>query len=457
MSIGGEMEVRLQLLLLLVLTVAGELVSRVGVLNVKASGTVSTIYVRADGTVDPYYAPIQRRGTSYTIVSDMTSDGDGIVVQKSNIVIDGDEHEIHGKGIGTGITIDNVDNVTLKNMDLQKFLVGIRLNASSFNTVSGVTLANNSGDSSEGIQLGQNSDNNTVLGNSITYNGFGVIVLESDNNVISGNEVMNNHGTGIMLNSSFNTEIDANNIVNDSCGIGVYEFCNGTYISANNITENTVLGINIVGGTQIICHNNFLNNTENAETHSSTSIWDDSVEGNYWDSYDGHDSDLDGIGDTAYTVGEDNKDNYPLTGLFHRIYSTISDWYYDGSVHTFTFDIITNSTVEDFHFFGWRIWMDVSKMAEDQNFGFVRMCISHLSLRYILSPYEALIDGSEPYYSNYTLRDNGTHLWMYFSYEYPAHTIIIPEFLQALILPPFMIATLLAFIVYKRKDIKRIN
>ena len=448
------MKRKLQLLSLLAMTLAGMLVLSSRVSNGEASGAIPAIYVRADGAVDPYDAPIQRRDANYIIVSDVTSDGDGIVVQKSNIVIDGDAHQIQGKGIGAGITLDNVNNVTLRNLELQNFLVGIRLNSSSFNSVSGTAVASNSGAGSEGIELARDSDNNTVIGNSIIYNGFGVAVLESDNNVISGNEVMNNYGTGIMLNYSFNTIIDGNSITNNSRGVGVYEFCNGTYISANNITENEVYGISIAGGTHIICHNNFLNNTENAEAHLSANIWDNGIEGNYWSNYTGPDSDLDGIGDTAYIVDENNQDNYPLMGLFHRYYSAIFGWDYDAvypATFIFDFDIITNSTVERFSFEGWRITMDVSNMTVDQSFGFVRMCMPHLSLRYILSPIHVSIDGGEPYYANYTLYDNGTHVWIYFAYEYPARSIIIPEFPSVLILPPFMIATLLAVIIYKRK------
>jgi hypothetical protein len=66
--------------------------------------------------------------------------------------------------------------------------------------------------------------------------------------------------------------------------------------------------------------------------------------------------------------------------------------------------------------------------------------------------YHVTIDGVEPYYVNYTLYDNGTHRWIYFSYQHSAlEIIIIPEFPSFLILPLFMIATLLAALVCKRK------
>lgn len=34
--------------------------------------------------------------------------------------------------------------------------------------------------------------------------------------------------------------------------------------------------------------------------------------GNYWDNYEGEDTDSDGFGETNYTMQNDNNDNYPL-------------------------------------------------------------------------------------------------------------------------------------------------
>ena len=40
--------------------------------------------------------------------------------------------------------------------------------------------------------------------------------------------------------------------------------------------------------------------------------WDNGREGNFWDNYNGTDSNGDGIGDTPYVIDEDNIDYYPL-------------------------------------------------------------------------------------------------------------------------------------------------
>jgi hypothetical protein len=55
-------------------------------------------------------------------------------------------------------------------------------------------------------------------------------------------------------------------------------------------------------------------------------------------------------------------------------------------------------------------------------------------------------------YPNYDIYDNGTHRWIYLAFEHSTHQVdIVPEFQSFIILPLFMIATLLAVIVYERK------
>ena len=79
----------------------------------------------------------------------------------------------------------------------------------------------------------------------------------------------------------------------------------------------------------IICLNNFINNTYNAFSLNSTNIWNSTEQitytyrgseftnymGNYWDDYKGSDANGDGIGDTPYSIDSD-KDNYPLMRPF---------------------------------------------------------------------------------------------------------------------------------------------
>ncbi|RCV65421.1 CASH domain-containing protein [Methanophagales archaeon] len=109
-----------------------------------------------------------------------------------------------------------------------------------------------------------------------------------------------------------------------SQGIELMKSCNN--IIANNIASKNNAGIYFESSdNNRIYLNNFITNTVNANSLSSSNIWNSSSEiaygyngstytkylGNYWDDYEGSDVDGDGIGDTPYSLISD-KDNYPL-------------------------------------------------------------------------------------------------------------------------------------------------
>jgi hypothetical protein len=54
---------------------------------IKAQIALGSVSIRADGTIGPDTAPIQRVGDVYTLISDY----DSIKVQRSNIILDGND------------------------------------------------------------------------------------------------------------------------------------------------------------------------------------------------------------------------------------------------------------------------------------------------------------------------------------------------------------------------------
>ena len=69
----------------------------------------------------------------------------------------------------------------------------------------------------------------------------------------------------------------------------------------------------------IICHCNFVNNTEQAYSHNSTNAWDEGYPsgGNYWSDYENRYSDAkemneSGMWDASYVINDNNQDIYPL-------------------------------------------------------------------------------------------------------------------------------------------------
>jgi len=308
--------------------------------SIKPVGASATIYIRADGSIDPPTANITSAdNVTYTFTD---NNYDEIVVERDNILLDGQGYLLQGTGSGIGITLSGRSNVTLRNIEINAFIIGVWLYSSSDNTVSGNNITNNG----DGVNLRSSSDN-TISGNNITANSYaGVLLWSSSNfNTVSGNNITNS-GTGVLLwsSSNFNT-VSGNNITNSGYGVSLGSSYNNT-VSSNNITANYYHGVlldsssdNTISGNNIadndygvslgssynntIYHNNFVNNTNQVYTSNSVNIWDDGYPsgGNYWsdyiepDLYRGpyqNETGSDGIGDTPYVIDEDNQDNYPL-------------------------------------------------------------------------------------------------------------------------------------------------
>lgn len=70
----------------LILFLVGSLSLLSNILPVKTEPGV--IYIRADGSVDPPTAPIQRDGDVYTLTGNITSSGDGIIVEKNDVTVE---------------------------------------------------------------------------------------------------------------------------------------------------------------------------------------------------------------------------------------------------------------------------------------------------------------------------------------------------------------------------------
>jgi len=237
------------------------------VLNVPlVKGDSGTIYIRADGTIDPPTAPITTLdNVTYTLTGNITSSGDGIIVERDNITIDGDWYTVQGTGSGIGISLFGRTNVTVRNTAIKVFYYGISLSNSSSNIISG----------------------NGIIGQ---YNGdFGICVGSSSSNIITGNTVRNFSGCPISLDSSFNNTVAGNNVTNNYEGI-MLSSCSSSNILGNNITGNSYFATWILSSSNISIHeNNITNNgdgialsnsfntviTHNNITDNHDSVWGD--------------------------------------------------------------------------------------------------------------------------------------------------------------------------------------
>lgn len=225
-----------------------------------------TIYIMADGNVEGT-DNIQREGNVYTFTTDAVIDGD-IVVQKSNILIDGNGHMLQN----ARLVISGLNNITVKNVHIKDTYYGTHGISVG---ISGIDVKNSSF-----ITI----MNNTVTGTTFYSNEAGIRIIGGNSNVIVGNTLSHNQkGLTISNTVDFETFIPIEVLVYD-----------------NNFYNDFDVEFSLMSGSNI---------------PNSTIRFDNGTRGNFWYKYNGTDTDGDGIGDTPYIISSSVYffvDDYPL-------------------------------------------------------------------------------------------------------------------------------------------------
>jgi parallel beta-helix repeat protein len=241
----------------------------------------AAVYIMADGSVDPSTAPIQRNESTYTLTDNITSDYDGIWIEKDNVILDGAGYTLQSTGahpMSDGIYLLKRNNVTIRNTEIKQFYIGIDISESSNNNIYGNTITGNSeygfwmtSSSNNNIKnniIGNNYDNfyissssnNTISENKITNGRNGIWIIYSSYHSIVENSITGNNASGVWLYGSKYNRISGNYIANNWRGIGVGS-SSYNRISGNNITTNDSFGIDISGSSyNSIIGNNIIGN-----------------------------------------------------------------------------------------------------------------------------------------------------------------------------------------------------
>lgn len=326
------------MLLLLVLTISIASIIFLYISNLPQNRYTGRIYIRTNGTVEPSNIPLQQVGNTFTFTGDIFGN---IVVEKKEIIIDGNGFKLQGSGFtvgndpGIGIDLNYpgnasfvVRNVTIQNITIQNYTTGIL--AGGNNVISGNTLTGNM------LAINLNGDDCHIYGNriidneiAISSNGRNVIygntMTSNDNGIqgtcrnspIYGNNIANTSSDAISLSYSNNNTISHNTITNSGGRAIRFILCWDNDISENNIVEND-RGLDFffdstASYNNTIISNNFVNNGKQVlNGNVSANFWDNGVRGNYWSDYEGIDANGDGIGDTPYAIDANNEDRYPL-------------------------------------------------------------------------------------------------------------------------------------------------
>jgi len=240
---------------------------------VESQQTRAIVRIRADGSIEPTSAPIQRNGETYVFTENIFAE---VRVERSGIVLDGAGHTLMGPydgsqtlwiigegpdqtptgdeelwSIGIDTVTDEIKDLTIKNLEIRNFSIG-------------------------------------------TY-------LWTENNLLSGNSFINCI-VGILLSGNDNT-ITQNYIADNK---------NGVYFGSNE-PGNIPLGV-------MISDNSFVNNLRQLSgcvcvdfnVTEEVHTWDNGSRGNFWSDYTGTDIDGDGIGNIPYVIDPLNQDRFPL-------------------------------------------------------------------------------------------------------------------------------------------------
>lgn len=318
-----------------------------------------------------------------------------------------------------------------------------------------------------------------IIGNTIVHSTNGMELSNCTNCEVSNNSIWQSDQAGLLVYHSQNCTISRNSVnetIESHSINAIIAFCGNCLITDNfvsygaydgmqvNFSENCTISENTLSGNKEgfgmyntsnsdVYHNNFMDPSNFVGPIIDPIGWtgpsydyrfnriDDGFEGNYWAVYNGSDTNSDGLGDTSYSAGPNDTDYHPLAGPF-RSYDTVLDQHVN---------VVSNSTIEDFQYFqsNCTMRMQVSNMSQTQDYGFCRVCIPHALMN---DTYKVTIEGGEPYYVNYTLYDNGTHRWIYLSYQHSTlEVIIIPQFPSFLISLLFTIAITLAIVIRRKK------
>jgi parallel beta-helix repeat protein len=352
-------------------------------------------------------------GSNYTFTHDIY---DQIVVTGDNIVIDGAGYSLIGDNSTgtTGVELSGRSNVTIKNLRISLFWDGIVLWNSESNLIHGNNMSANR---NFGIALWNFSNHNTISENNVTANGQDGIGLDlSSYNLIHNNIVAAHYQDGIILDAySDNNTISWNQVVNNGFGIELYDSSNNTIIQ-NNLTRNTNYGILLYYSSYNIVSENNVTTSDVEGVFLSYSHFN-FINGNYLEN-NGNGLTV-GYGSTNNSIYQNEIINNEY-GI--QVISSSNNTFCQNNLINNTNQIVSSDSVNRWdcgYPSGGNYWSDYEERYPDAT----------------------EIDDSGIWDTPYTIDENNQD-------RYP----IIPEFPSILILPLFMIITMLTVTVNKRKQ-----
>jgi hypothetical protein len=162
---------------------------------------------------------------------------------------------------------------------------------------------------------------------------YGAFKVNGNNNVLCKN-VLDHFGDGLFL-IGYGNKVMLNNVT--YCRIGISPSADSimyaNYIAYNEWTINSRNAIiNPYGNLSFLVHNNFVDNPYyqmwTMSMSNITDYLDNGKEGNYWNTYQGEDNNIDGVGDSPFYLDSTHLDRYPLISPFNlsTVEEVVPDW-----------------------------------------------------------------------------------------------------------------------------------
>ncbi len=233
----------------------------------------------------------------YVLSSNLSTSGDGILVESDDVVIIGNGFTITGSGVGGGINVSGHVNVTITNITLRNFWAGINVsNLDGIGNFTGIIIDNvRIEDCWEGILIwyvyepGGVIINNTLINGSLYYgidayevtdlyilntviNGslyddYGIYLDSSEGVYIYNTTITNTYYAGIYVDSyydyGYNTVTIVRSTIADTYdyGIEIYDG-EGVLILYSNISNNYYSGVSIEDSSYVWLYQNIIENNE---------------------------------------------------------------------------------------------------------------------------------------------------------------------------------------------------
>ena len=188
-----------------------------------------------------------------------------------------------------------------------------------------------------------------------------------------------------------------------------------------------------------------------SESVSAINTWNNGSEGNYWNNYNGTDTNGDGIGETSYTIDPKNSDNYPIIAPINIFDAGIWEW------TPYSVLVLSNSTVSAFSFVPENTMIQFEVVGETGTTGFCNVTIPK-NLLSAEDNWTILADGNT---ITPTINQDTRNTYLYFTYNHSTKTVqitgthSIPEFRSWTPLLVMLLTAMAVAVNYKRKLQKR--